>query len=226
MKHPFNIVVLASGNGTNLGAILDAKRNSQLPNIQLLGVISNHKASGALEKARDFRHEGAPGQDEMPHDVFIGAKGKTPKEYDKELIDAINEICQPSVTFAEFRQDQVPPNHTVDLICLIGYMRILTPTFIRKFKGKIINVHPALLPKYGGKGMFGNHVHQAVLDAGETETGMTIHYVDEGVDTGEIILQKKVLVEANDTVDNLKSKVQAAEKEGYVEVLEKLSQST
>lgn len=217
MKEFFNIIVLASGNGTNLGAILDAKRNGQLSDVQLLGVISNHKASGALEKARDFRHEGAPSQEEMPHDMFIGAKGKTTAEYDREIMNAIDEMCQPS------RQDQIPSNHKVDLVCLIGYMRILSPAFIKKFKGKIINVHPSLLPKYGGKGMFGNHVHQAVLDAGDIETGMTIHYVDEGVDTGEIILQTTVPVESGDTVDGLKAKVQEQEKIGYVQVLTKLS---
>lgn len=211
MDNPFNIVVLASGNGTNLGAILDAKHEGKLSNVQLLGTISNHKASGALEKTRDYRHENAQGQDALPLDIFIGAKGKTAKEYDQRILEAIHEM--------EESADQ-----KVDLICLTGYMRILTPVLLDAFKGRIINVHPSLLPKYGGKGMYGHHVHEAVLAAEETETGMTIHYVNGEVDAGEIILQKSVSVEEGDTIETLKHKVQALEKIGYVEVLEKLSQ--
>ena len=221
MKNPFNIIVLASGNGTNLGAILDAKREGKLKNIQVLGVISNHKASGALEKAREYQSQDCPGQEEICADRFVGAKGDT-----KELMETIDRICTPPLYFADFRLDKYPEKHKVDLICLIGYMRILTPEFTKKYEGKIINVHPSLLPKHGGKGMFGDRVHQAVLDAGETETGMTIHYVDAGVDTGKIILQKTVPVEPGDTVETLKEKVQAQEKIGYVEVLEELSSTT
>ena len=110
-----------------------------------------------------------------------------------------------------------------DLICLIGYMRILSLKFIASFSGKIINVHPALLPKFGGKGMYGDRVHEEVLKSGESESGMTIHYVTQEVDVGEIILQKKCTIARNETIGSLKAKVQALEKERYVEVLEKLS---
>lgn len=111
----------------------------------------------------------------------------------------------------------------VDLICLVGYMRILTPEFIRQFPHKIINVHPALIPKYSGKAFYGSNVHQAVLKNKETETGMTIHYVEEGVDTGEIIIQKTCPVSPNETPDSLKSKVQNLEKIWYPEVIRQLA---
>jgi formyltetrahydrofolate-dependent phosphoribosylglycinamide formyltransferase len=107
----------------------------------------------------------------------------------------------------------------VDLVCLIGYMRILTPVFVRKFPRRIINVHPALMPKFGGAGYYGSNVHEAVLKAGETETGCTFHFVDEGVDSGEIILQKKVEVIPSDTAETLKAKVQGLEKSWYPEVI-------
>lgn len=199
MKKPFNIIVLASGNGTDLGAIISAKKEGRLENMNLLGVISNREA-GALEKARSF---GCPA-------VYLPSKGKTASEYDSELIGKIHELEKSS-------------NAKVDLICLIGYMRILSPEFIRAFPKKIINVHPALLPNYGGKGMYGDKVHEAVLNSGDSQSGMTIHYVTEEVDSGETLLQKKCAIAQNETIVSLKAKVQSLEKEGYVEALEKLS---
>lgn len=205
MKKPFYIIVLASGNGTNLGAIIEEKNNRKLRNVEILGVISNRDA-GALEKGREY---GCP-------TVHLSSKGKTPEEYDKELIKMIYEL-------EALESEAVGKEIHMDLICLIGYMKILTSEFIKEFEGRIINVHPSLLPKYGGKGMFGDHVHESVLAAGEKQTGMTIHYVTEEVDEGEIILQKTVQVESGDTVETLRHKVQAEEKIGYVEVLKRLS---
>ena len=113
----------------------------------------------------------------------------------------------------------------VDLICLVGYMRILSSDFVQAFHGKIINVHPAIdMYKYGGEGFFGGNVHRAVLEDGEKETGCTIHYVVEEVDRGEILAQEKVKVEEGDTPDTLKEKVQACEKKLYPEVIRKLAQ--
>lgn len=198
MKKFFNIVILASGNGTNLGAIIEAKREGRLANVRLLGVISN-KNLGALEKARNY---GCPA-------IHLPSKGKTANEYDSELIGKIRELEKSS-------------NAKTDLVCLVGYMKILTKEFIKEFKGKIINVHPALLPKYGGKGMYGDKVHETVLRSGDMQSGMTIHYVNEDVDSGEILLQKKCAIAQNETAVSLKAKVQSLEKEGYVEVLEKL----
>ena len=99
-----------------------------------------------------------------------------------------------------------------------GFMRILSAPIVEKYKGRILNVHPSLLPKHGG--IYGDAVHQSVLDSGDVETGTTIHVVDEGVDTGKIILQKSVPVSPGDTVESLKIKVQELEREWYPKVVE------
>ncbi|HWB63860.1 MAG TPA: phosphoribosylglycinamide formyltransferase [Chitinophagales bacterium] len=109
-----------------------------------------------------------------------------------------------------------------DLIVLAGFMQLLPQFLIEKFPRRIINIHPALLPKFGGKGMYGGKVHQAVLAAKETETGFTIHYVNEHYDEGEIILQKKVPIDPNDNAETLTHKVQQLEHANYPQVIEKL----
>lgn len=94
-----------------------------------------------------------------------------------------------------------------DLVVLAGYMKVLEPAVIEAYRKRIINIHPSLIPKYCGKGFYGKRVHQAVLDGGETVSGATVHFVDEGVDTGEIILQRQVPVEQGDTADTLAARV-------------------
>lgn len=135
--------------------------------------------------------------------VFVNPAGKSREEFDAELVKVLGDL---------------------DLICLIGYMRILSPVFVRAYEGKIINVHPALMPKYGGPGFYGTNVHEAVLNAGEKETGMTIHFVTEGVDEGPILIQKKVAIETGDTAESLKEKVQALEKKWYPEAIRLISE--
>jgi phosphoribosylglycinamide formyltransferase-1 len=109
-----------------------------------------------------------------------------------------------------------------DYVCLAGYLRILTPAFVRAYAGRILNIHPALLPKFGGPGMHGHHVHEAVLAAGEKESGATVHFVDEGVDSGAIVLQQKVPVLAGDTADQLAARVLEAEHQLYGRALRKI----
>jgi len=109
----------------------------------------------------------------------------------------------------------------IDLIVLAGFLWLLPPYFITAFKNKIINIHPALLPKYGGKGMYGKHVHEAVLANKETETGITIHLVDEIYDHGKILFQQTVALNDNDTVQTIQEKVQALEHQNYQLVIEK-----
>ena len=109
--------------------------------------------------------------------------------------------------------------HSGDLIVLVGYMRILSSEFVKKYWRRIINVHPSLVPKYCGEGFYDANVHEAVLEAGEKESGMSIMFVDEGCDTGDVILQKKCEVRENDTSDTLKDRVQALEKKWYPEVI-------
>jgi phosphoribosylglycinamide formyltransferase-1 len=186
----FRIGVLASTKGTDLQAIIDEMKAGKMPGIELAVVVSNKQKAFALERARS---QGYPA-------VFVDPKGENPEEYDTDVADVLKE-------------------YGVDLVVLVGYMRVLTPQFVRRFSRRIINVHPALMPKFSGKGFYGANVHEEVLKADEKETGCTIHFVDEGVDTGEIIVQKKVAVEPGDTPETLKAKVQALEKKWYPEVI-------
>ncbi len=116
---------------------------------------------------------------------------------------------------------QVVPEDT-DLVILAGFLSILSTEFCEKFRGKIINIHPALLPKFGGKGMWGHHVHQAVLDAGEAESGATVHFVTPGIDEGEIILQKSFEVAEDETVEGLAEKVHRIEYEIFPKAINKV----
>lgn len=129
---------------------------------------------------------------------WVDPAGKSREDYDAELVKRVGKV---------------------DLICLVGYMRILSQVFVSAFPRQIINVHPALLPKYGGNGWYGMKVHEAVLANGETESGMTIHYVDLGVDSGATILQEKVPVLPGDTPETLKARVQEVEKKAYPEAI-------
>lgn len=134
---------------------------------------------------------------------FISQKDKTREEFDEEVMKVLDE-------------------NKIDLVLLIGYMRFLSKPFVDKYENKIMNVHPSLLPKFAG-GMDKN-VHQEILDAGETETGATIHFVDEGADTGPIVLQEKVPIEENETVDSLKKKVQKLEGEMFIKAIDLFSE--
>jgi len=109
----------------------------------------------------------------------------------------------------------------IDVIILAGFLWKIPVALIKPFAGRIINIHPALLPKYGGKGMYGNHVHEAVIRAGENESGITIHFVDEIYDHGKIIFQAKCKVSENDTVQTLAAKIQLLEHENFSKVIEK-----
>lgn len=190
----YKIAVLASTNGTDLQAIIDEMKAGKMEGIELSVVISN-KQCYAIERA-----------DKQGY--------KTKVFNDKTLSSDARDIAMK--TFLK--------EMGVDLVVLIGYMRILSPVFVKAFEGKIINVHPALdLKKYGGEGFFGGNVHKAVLEAGEKESGCTIHFVTEDVDAGPIIDQAKVDIEEGETVDSLKDKVQAVEKKLYPEVIRRFA---
>lgn len=137
-------------------------------------------------------------------------------------VDIPTYLLEDRSTFSE-DADHNLTGENIDLIVLAGFLSILTPEFTKKWEGKIINVHPALLPKYGGKGMYGKYVHQAVLEAGDEVSGATVHYVTPGIDEGEIVLQKEFKVEKDDTVEDLQHKVAEVEKEIMIEAIEKLS---
>ncbi|MCH7613260.1 MAG: phosphoribosylglycinamide formyltransferase [Candidatus Marinimicrobia bacterium] len=183
--------ILGSTKGTDLQAILDAIKNGEL-DAEVSVVISNRKNAYILERA---------GNHNVPA-VFIPHKGKHREEFDAEMTAVLKE-------------------HEVDLVLLIGFMRILSSEFCREWQGKILNVHPSLLPKYAG-GM-DTDVHAEVLKNKETETGCTIHFVTEEVDGGPIFIQKKCIVEPDDTVESLKTKVQKLEGEAFIEAIKLIS---
>lgn len=192
----FKIAVLASTRGTDLQAIIDEIKAGKMPGIELSVVISNKKNCFALQRARQQGFK----------IIFINPKNKTKEEFDQKLAEILQK-------------------HQINLIVLAGYMHLLTPEFVRKFPKKIINVHPSLIPKYCGKQYYDKSVHEAVITNQEKQTGLTIHYVDEGIDTGEIILQKTCPVLPNDTPETLKEKVQNLEKHWYPEVIRQLAKN-
>ena len=183
--------VLGSTNGTDLQAILDAVSAGEL-DADVAVVISNRTGAYILERA-EINNVSA---------LFISRKGKKREEFDGEITAVLKE-------------------HGVDLVLLIGFMRILSPEFCRVWQDRILNVHPSLLPKYAG-GMDIN-VHEEVLKNKDTETGCTIHFVNDVVDAGPILIQKKCNVDPDDTVDSLKTKVQTLEGEAFIEAI-KLTQ--
>ncbi|ODS90133.1 MAG: phosphoribosylglycinamide formyltransferase [Chryseobacterium sp. SCN 40-13] len=131
-----------------------------------------------------------------------------------------NRMIKRGSSFSENLEKLIPEN--TDLIVLAGFLSILSDRFCEKYQGKIINIHPALLPKFGGFGMWGMNVHQAVLEAGEKESGATVHYVTSGIDEGEIILQGKVHVDESDTVETLAAKVHQVEYEIFPKAIIKV----
>jgi|TARA_Y100000310_G_scaffold105762_1_gene104281 phosphoribosylglycinamide formyltransferase-1 len=182
-----NIGVLASTKATDLQAVIDAIQAKQL-NSKISVVVSNKGDAYALERAKKHNIEA----------VFINSKDKERGDFDREVSDVLEK-------------------YDVDLILAIGYMRILSGWFVNKWKNKIMNIHPSLLPAFAG-GM-DKDVHAEVLKAGVKETGCTLHFVTEEVDSGPIIMQKKVDVAENETIESLKAKVQKAEQEVIVKAL-------
>jgi|GEM_PF-96483 len=189
----FKLVVLVSGRGTNLQAIIDAIEEKKL-NARIVAVISNRKKAYALERAR---------KKNIPTYYLPSRKNERREDYDRRL----DEIIAP-----------LEP----DLIVLAGFMRILSPWFVKKYRLKIINIHPALLPSFAG--LYGGNVHRAVIEYGCKVSGCTVHFVDEEVDHGPIIIQKCVEVKGDDTVETLAARVLEKEHESLVEAIKLLSE--
>ena len=181
------LAVLGSTNGTDLVPVVGAERSGSL-SASVDVIISNNESSGILKKAKHYGIE----------NYFICHKNKKRGVFD-------------------FEMSQILENKKIDLILLIGFMRILSPGFVDMWGGKIINVHPSLLPKYAG-GM-NNDVHESVLAAGDKETGCTIHLVTKEVDGGPILLQKSCPVFEKDSVESLKERVQELEGKAFIEVI-------
>jgi phosphoribosylglycinamide formyltransferase-1 len=190
-----NLIVLASGGGTNLQAIIDNIEAGKL-DAQIKLVISNNSKAFALERAKNHHIRAM----HLSHKQF-----DTPEEFDQRLLSVLKE------------------NET-DMIVLAGYMKMISPTVIREYKNRIINIHPALLPSFGGKGMYGIHVHDAVIKSGAKVTGVSVHLVDEIYDHGAIVMQKTVPVLDDDTPESLAERVLKAEHLAYSEALQLFAQ--
>jgi len=182
-----NFAVLGSTRGSSLIPILEAWKNQEL-GAQLVTVISNKKDSGILDKAI------AAGVEALWYPV----KGRNRESYDQGLSEQLQQ-------------------RSVDFVLLVGYMRILSGNFVREWEGRILNVHPSLLPKHAG--LMDLDVHRSVLEKNEKESGCTVHMVTEAVDEGPTVIQKRTPVMRGDTPEALKSRVQKLESEAFLEVL-------
>ena len=173
------IVVLVSGGGTNLQAIIDAVENGTIKNVSIEAVISNNAGAYALTRA-------------TKHGIV--AECISPKSYESR--DIFNEELLKGVS-----------KYNPDLIVLAGFLVAIPPAMVAAYPNKIINIHPSLIPSFCGKGFYGLKVHEAALERGVKVTGATVHYVDEGTDTGPIIMQKAVEVQEGDTAKVLQQRV-------------------
>jgi phosphoribosylglycinamide formyltransferase 1 len=189
-----NLGFLASHNGSNMQAIINACKSGALNAVPAV-VISNNSDSGALARAR---------QESIPCYCLNGKTHPSPESLDEAILEALL-------------------RHSVDIVILAGYMKKLGTKTLRRFSGAVLNIHPALLPKFGGKGMYGIHVHEAVLAAAEKETGVSIHLVDEEYDRGPVIAQTRVPVMPEDTPETLAARVLLQEHVLFTAVLQKIA---
>jgi len=173
------LAVLVSGGGTNLQAIIDSMEAGNITNAKIQLVISNKKDAFALERAKNH---GITGVCISPKDF------ETREQFNQELLDTL-------------------VKNEIDLVVLAGYLVIVPEIVVRHFENRIVNIHPSLIPSFCGDGFYGLKVHEAVLARGNKVTGATVHFVDEGTDTGPIILQKAVEVKNGDTPEILQRRV-------------------
>lgn len=173
------VVVLVSGGGTNLQALIDAEKEGTITNAKIVGVISNNRQAYALERAKK---------------QGIQAFVVSPKDYDSREI--FNEALLEKI-------EELQP----DLIVLAGFLVVIPEKMIQRYRNRIINIHPSLIPAFCGTGFYGLKVHEAALERGVKVVGATVHFVDEGTDTGPIILQKAVEVQKEDTPKSLQKRV-------------------
>jgi phosphoribosylglycinamide formyltransferase-1 len=193
-------MVLVSGGGTNLQALLDAEKIGGLGPGRLAVVVSDRPGALALERAKQWA---------IPVYVEEPLK-KLPKDKRrKELSDRILHIAI---------------DYNIGIIVLAGFLSILAGKILQRYSGRIINLHPSLLPKFGGEGMYGDKVHRAVLDAGEKESGCTVHFVDAGTDTGPILLQRRIPVLKGDTPDSLSDRIHREEHIAIVEAAKMMAE--
>lgn len=188
------LAVFASGSGTNLQALIDRFNTTDSALLRVALVISDRQDAGALARAR------AAGIEAM----HIQVAGRPADLSTREMVAALDSA-------------------DIDLIALAGYLRLVPPAVLKRYPDRIVNIHPALLPKYGGKGMYGQRVHDAVLAAGEQVSGATVHYVNENYDEGRIIAQHEVPVLPGDTPASLAARVLAVEHVLFPDALEQVA---
>lgn len=191
-----NIAVFASGGGSDFQSVVDGVESGLIDGRVVL-LVASREGIGALERAKK-------------HGIDCAV-------FDKKKFASMDEMFSAIGDELERRK--------TDLVVLAGYLSILTPSFVGRFEKKIINIHPSLIPKYCGDGFYGMRVHRAVVANGETESGCTVHYVDEGTDTGEIIAQARVAVEKGDTPEDVAAKVLEKEHELLPRVVAMLCKS-
>ena len=173
------LAVLVSGGGTNLQAIMDSIDDGRITNAQISVVISNNAGAYALTRARNYGVEA----------LLLSPKSfDTREEFNEKLLEALRE-------------------REIDLVVLAGYLVVVPPCVIEEYENRIINIHPSLIPSFCGTGCYGLHVHEKALARGVRVSGATVHFVDEGTDTGPIILQKPVMVEQDDTPEVLQKRI-------------------
>lgn len=176
---PLRVLVMVSGGGTNLQAIIDRVKDGTITNTEIVGVISNNKNAYALTRAEE---------NQIPSLCISPKDFETREIFNGKLLEAV-ESFEP------------------DLVVLAGFLVVIPPEMIRKYENRMINIHPSLIPSFCGKGYYGLKVHEAALARGVKVVGATVHFVDEGTDTGPIILQKAVEVQQGDTPEVLQRRV-------------------
>jgi formyltetrahydrofolate-dependent phosphoribosylglycinamide formyltransferase len=191
----FRVAILVSGNGSNMEALMQASEKGALPRIEIVLVISTRPQAGALSRAQ-------------AHDV-------------KAVV--VDSKLSPDAAF-QAEVLKVLEDHHIDIVCLAGYLKKVGPRIVERFRGRILNIHPALLPGYGGPGMYGHFVHEAVLKASEKESGCSVHLVDDEFDHGPVLAQSKVPIQPGDTPEVLAQRILLEEHKLYPQVLAQFSE--
>lgn len=189
MPSKFRLAILLSGRGSNFEAIADAVAAGRIPDAEIVSVLSDVPGAAGLARARERG---------LPAAVVDRKVYSDRRAHEQEVL---------------LRLDAARP----DLVCLAGYMRLLSPEFVGRWRGRILNIHPALLPKFPGL-----DVQRRALEAGEKESGCTVHFVDEGTDTGPIVLQRRVPILAGDTEEALSARILEQEHQAYPEAISRV----
>ena len=190
-QKPLRLVAFASGGGSNVRAIYDTIRAGNL-NAELVGVISNNSTCGALQHARE---------NAIPAFHISDKQFASHVDFSRHILHVLREL-------------------KTDMVILAGYMKMMPESVVRAFKNRMLNIHPALLPSFGGKGLYGHFVHEAVLDYGCKVSGVTVHLVDAEYDTGAPILQRCVPIKSGDTPDTLAARVLEEEHKIYSDAIQ------